>query len=322
MQIRRRMLPLALLCAALLSACGGGGSSGSSNTPPVSATLLTSSNFTSVAANAWAGNDVLTAGNSNGGGESISDRFGYDMTRVVADLGTTAKQMDVLESGSSIACPAGGSLAFNLSLKTLKSLTPGARMDLTGLNCVAEDYNTDGKFSVEIAQGVIGNLDLLLTNLALSKGVEKIVWDGDVKIRRTNGLRTTSGNRLRVVLSRNGSQVLDQTLTNFSYSRILSGHVAGELNPVYATGSSLTGTLTTQVSGLGAVSMNLQTNQAFIGSSNGNPQSGVMTMTAGTGSIKLTALDGNKVRLDFSANGDATINQTQTLTWDEFKSKK
>ena len=315
MQIRPRNLPLALLCAALLSACGGGGSSGSSSsTPPVAATpVITSANFTSVAAQAWAGSDVFNSGSATGGGASQPISVSNQVNDILGKAQASAQQLDVLERSFSESCPGGGSLTAGFKLTVARSLTPGAKLDISGVNCNINSVNLDGKLSLQIAQGSGTNLDLLFTNLSLSSSNEKITLDGDAKINQANGLRTTSGNRLRLVFSRNGTQVLDQTLSNFSYSQNTLG--TGE-------GSRVTGTLTSQSSSLGTVSMNLQTNQAFVGASNGNPQSGVMTVSAGTSTIKLTALEGNKVRVDFSANGDATINQTQTLTWDEFKSKK
>jgi hypothetical protein len=51
-----------------------------------------------------------------------------------------------------------------------------------------------------------------------------------------------------------------------------------------------------------------------------DPVSGSIVVTGVNSSVIITALDGDTVRLDLSANGDGTITDSKTMTWAQLKS--
>jgi hypothetical protein len=64
----------------------------------------------------------------------------------------------------------------------------------------------------------------------------------------------------------------------------------------------------------------VKTLQPLVFAGGTDPESGSIIVTGVNSSVTITALDGDTVRLDLSANGDGTITDSKTMTWAQLKS--
>ncbi len=317
----RTKLALALgLSSSLLAACGGGGSSStpSTPTPTSSATVITAANYTAVAASAWGTsdlflgrNDGLFTGTSSGGGaHSVS--VAEQVVSLNNQANRLASNLNSVDQSLTQSCRNGGTLAAQATLAVARNLSLGGKFDFTATNCTVDTSNLNGQLSLQVFKSNSIDLGLNFTNLSMLDAGEKLLLDGDLKLNYQGGKTSASGSRLHVVYTRAGKQIYDHTLTNFSYSY-------GALN---SEGLLLNAALTGNSASLGALNLQVQTTQAFSHSGNfGNyPQLGSMLVTGKGASVKLTALGGNAVKVEFSEKGDGTITLSQTMTYDQLKS--
>ncbi len=317
-QFSRTTLAL-VLSTSLLAACGGGGSGGTPTaaTPVSNAPVFTSANYTAVAATAWASSDSFTTntdklntGGTVGGGARAASL--PDQANTIANAANQlARSFPVLNQSFSEACPSGGSMSGHLSMNTTRTLSSGGKFDFSGNNCVVDSVSFNGKLAMDINISSGGNLDttLVFSSLTMGNGGDKVMMDGDSKLLLNNGKTTVSGTRLKMTVTRDGKQLYDRTLSNYSYSY---GQTA-------ANSMSLNGSVTTTHSTLGSINFNVQTTNSFITSTSGYPQSGSMLVSSGGSTVKLTALGGNAIKVELSEKGDGVINQTQTLTYEQLK---
>jgi hypothetical protein len=320
---------LALGSALVLSACGGGGgSSGTSAPAPVQTSTL--STITAANANKAGGNAYAATASISESSSSLTDVLtgvsvggaGISTVSPVLRLVKRAQGATQLLTGVAISqnCPGGGTVAIDRTVRSQDMFSNGDSVTLTAKNCVEDGVTVDGVLAVTFSN-VSGNvlttfgatMDSRFTNFNIVSGGDKVGVNGDMKIvinqtnETTNSL-TISGKSLATTEQQTGAAVVSRTLADYSVTASTLGST---------TTSAANFTLSGSSNGLGQFSYTVKNLQPFVNAGTAVPSAGALIVSGAASSVTVTVV-GNGVRLDYSAKGDGTITQTNTLSWTEF----
>ncbi|TQK05371.1 hypothetical protein [Herbaspirillum sp. SJZ107] len=343
--MNKPLLVLALGSAMVLSACGGGGGGGSTGggttTPPVTTTpppatstqsSITAANATSAASNAYAATTSVGASST-----SLTDILtGVNVNR--ANINTVAPLLKLVKrayGGQQLLtgvtqtqtqqCPGGGSLTIDATISNANNVSNGDILKVTANNCVDGTDTLSGAFTVNFS-GVTGDIntpvfgvtmDSTFTNFSIVSGTDKVGVNGDMKVV----LNQTSANNNTIVLSGNSLQTTEQQGSAAVVNRTVTAYtVKGKTeNGVESSGANfgLSGTSPK----LGTFSYTVKSLADFVFSSPTAvvPSSGSLIVTGNASSVTATVVP-NGVRVDFSASGNGTITNTETVAWAAFLS--
>lgn len=304
--LNKTLLPLVLV-SAVLSACGGGGGSTSSTQQPVLAAQITASNYAAVAAQGFTSGDNFS-GSSTGGGANVVN-VATQMDGVFNLFNSTVSRLPVLAQDFSEACENGGRLSGRFELVQAGSLAAGSKLNINATNCNAGGVNLNGGLALEVAAGSGRNLNVKYTDLTFTNGNSKVVINGDNRLSWEGNKVTSSGSSLYLLAVENGVQIAERTLINYSISN----------GNAFSDNLALNCDLTVKSATLGSMNLNVKTTDSFVRNASGVPQSGSMLISSGGRTVKLTALGGNSVRVDYSEKGDGSVTATQTLSWEQLR---
>jgi hypothetical protein len=333
--MKRHTLYLAITSSLVLSACGGGGggSGGSTSPTPVQTsnlTPITASNAGKAAASGYTANNLINGSSSSVTGVltgvTISGTGIGAVSPVVKLVKRTFGQANVpLLTGATVsqACPGGGTITVDGTLRNPQMVSNGDTMTVTAQNCVEDGNNLNGRMSITFSDvsGDIMNtwvgaatMNTSLTNFSIAGGGETATLNGDMKIAITSTSATSSsitisGKSLQASEQKGGAAVATFTLADFS----LTGSTNGTTT-TSASNFSLSG----NVNGLGQFAYTVKSLQPFVSVGTAMPGSGALIVNGAASSVTATALGNSGVRLDYSAKGDGVITQTTTLSWADF----
>lgn len=331
--MKNRISLLAAGSALVLSACGGGGGGGGDAGPapaPVSTmSTVTAANSTKVAGNAYASSSEISESSSSMSsfltGVSVG-RADISLVSPVLDLIRRVRPQDgtPLLTGITLteSCSGGGMLTIEANLSNQQTASVGDTIAITANNCSEDGDTINGKFSAKFAavSGDVLNavtwsatLDTVFTNFSISTGSETVSANGDMKIaiNQTNlssNTVTVSGKSLQTTEQRSGITLATRTLGDYS--------MTGSSRNGLIT-SAATFNMTGKTNELGQFSYSVKNLQPFVSMGTSMPTSGSLIVNGAASSVTVTALSSSSVRLDFSAKGDGTITQSNTLSWTE-----
>ncbi len=342
--MNKPLLVLALGSAMVLSACGGGGggggsTGGSTTTPPVTTTppastqsSITATNATSAASNAYAATTSVGASST-----SLTDILtGVNVNR--ANINTVAPLISLVKlaySGPQLLtgvtqsntkqCPGGGSITTDATISNSNGLSNGDILKVTAASCIDGSNTLNGTFTVNFS-GVTGNIstpvfgvtmDSTFTNFSIVSGTDKVGVNGDMKVvlNQTSAGNNTialSGNSLQTTEQQGSAAVVNRTVTAYTVSgKTENGADSSAANFGLSGTSPKLGTFAYTVKNLAPF--------AFASATAAVPSSGSLIVTGNASSVTATVV-ANGVRVDFSAAGNGTITNTETVAWAAFLS--
>jgi len=314
-----------LATAAMLAACGG-----SSGSAPVAATVITSANAPTVAGNAADG--ALESGEFGdflGGGLPFGavpvDGSGKSLAGTVGGtwLPKLIGQISQIPFGPvSSDCAMGGTVTISGDVSGGQNLVAGDRVRAQFVNCDEGNGQVlNGAFELLInsisgdpASGVF-SLSVTMTLQALrvmEAGVESSA-DGAVTLAVDNtafpiATAATSGERL--AMTHHGRSL---TLSAFG-TTVTTDQSAFPLSWTIESGGRLS---SSQFDG----QVTYSTPVPFQGSGQANPYAGELLIRgANNASIRLIALDEVNILLELDLDGDGSVDETRSLTWDDIRS--
>ena len=330
-----RLLPLAAATSLLLGACGGGG--GGSPAPAAPAvsqasalTVISSTNSTPVAANAYLAGESLTSASS----QSTSFVTGVTLDSTTAGAVTTALDLFGLASGTvqnivtgvtqTQACPGGGSITLSGTRASSTVLSAGDVFTITSSACVINGSTITGALGIALnsLSGTVSattpwsaNLGLTFTNFGATGATESASFDGDMTLavsqqNSSNATVGLSGTKLHAVTKRNGTVVADKTLSAFSGTAALAGSTVTTTTNYTLTGAT---------PALASFNVTVKTLAPFVRTVGAFPSGGSAIISGTASSVTMTAIDATNVRLDYSAKGDGVITQSTVVTWAALK---
>lgn len=346
--MNKPLLVLALGSAMVLSACGGGGGGGGSTgggttTPPVTTTpppatstqsSITAANATSAASNAYAATTSVGASST-----SLTDILtGVNVNR--ANINTVAPLLKLVKraySGQQLLtgitqtqtqtqqCPGGGSLTIDATTSNANNVSNGDILKVTATNCVDGSDTLNGAFTVNFS-GVTGNIstpvfgvtmDSTFTNFNIVSGTDKVGVNGDMKVV----LNQTSAGNNTIALSGNSLQTTEQQGTAAVVNRTITAYTVSGKTENGADSSAANFGLSGTSPKLGTFSYTVKNLAPFVFASATAvvPSSGSLIVTGNASSVTATVVP-NGVRVDFSASGNGTITNTETVAWAAFLS--
>jgi hypothetical protein len=328
------------VCSALLVAgCGGGGSS--NNGGSFTASNVNSSNAQDVAAQAFTASASLNSQSSTASsvgsalptgvsidvgssgliGASLQQLYGGLRARTAGNLATGVQTTDTAP------CSGGGSITATGTVATQGTVSNGDSLSMTANNCVEGGLKLNGGMSITFSNvsGTVGSNSAWGATMAVQFSGLSIEANGDLV--RANGDMTlaynqtssvvanasASGSSLQLSLARNGTTIVDRTLSNFGYDSSVNSDLF-----TYSANYTLSGNLAR----LGNTSYSVKTNTAFKQTGSAFPSAGSFTVTAtDKTSATLTALDSINVRIDLDTNGDGAIDGSINTTWADLKKR-
>lgn len=336
--MKNQTLLFAIGSAMALSACGGGGGGGSttSGSVPVQTSTLspiTAANSSRVASNAYAATISLgTSASSLTGlltGASVSSG-GIGAVGPVLALLKHGKGAAPLLAGvtTSNACSGGGTVSVDATLRDERTLSNGDVLTYTTKNCSEDGYVLDGVITITFSSVTNAYLnytsfnidspfdltiDIRFTNFTIAAASDKLGLSGDMKIAlnhtnvNSNAL-SVSGKSLQTTTQNGGASLGSRTLADYTVTASTIGATTTNAASFSMSGSS---------AALGQFAYTVKNVQPFVSTGSATASNGALIVNGAASSVTTTAV-GNGVRLDFSAKGDGTITQTNTLGWTEF----
>jgi len=346
--MNKPLLVLALGSAMVLSACGGGGgggggtpSGGGSTPPPVTTTpppatstqsSITAANATSAASNAYAATTSVGASST-----SLTDILtGVNVSR--PNISTVAPLLKLVKrayGGQQLLtgvtqtqtqqCPGGGTLTIDATVSNVNNVSNGDILKVTANNCVDGTDTLSGALTINFS-GVTGDIntpvfgvtmDSIFTNFNIVSGTDKVGVNGDMKVvlNQTSASASTialSGNSLQTTEQQGSAAVVNRTVTAYTVTGSTRDGVSSSAANFGLSGTSpKLGTFAYTVKNLAPFVFNSST--AVV------PSSGSLIVNGNASSVTATVVS-NGVRVDFSASGNGTITNTETVAWDAFLS--
>jgi hypothetical protein len=326
--MKNHILFFAIGSAMVLSACGGG-SSATTGPVPVQTTLST---ITASNSNKAAFNGYTSAMSFNDSSSSLTGLLtgvsvaGGNISTVspVLKLIKRTKDAPQLLTGVAVSenCSGGGTLSIDATLRDQQTISTGDTMTLTAHNCVEGGDTLDGTLSITFSNmsGDILNtwtfgatMEARFDHFNIVSGGDRMGVNGDMKIvisqtdETTNSL-TISGKSLQTTEQLAGAAIVNRTLADYLVSTSVLGTTTTDAANFTLSGNS---------SGLGQFAYTVKTIQPFVNAGTAMPGSGSLIVNGASSSVTVTVVS-DGVRLDYSAKGDGTITQTNTLSWAEF----
>lgn len=328
---RHRLLSVIASLTALSACGGGGGSPGTSGTPPVQNSTL--STITSAAAPRAASNAYAATMSVSMSSSSLTDiltgvsvNAGPTLSTVspVLTLVRRARSTPQLLAGvtTSENCSGGGSVTVDATLRSQQTISNGDTITLTAKNCVEDGETLDGTMAITFSNmsGDIVNtwvygatMDTRFTSFNISDASIKVGINGDMKIvinqtSATSNTVTISGQSLQTTAQQGSAAAIGRTLTGYAMTGSTQGTTTTGAADFTLSGSS---------GALGQFSYTVKNLQPFVTTGSAMPGSGALIVNGAASSVTATVV-ANGVRLDFSAAGNGTITQTNTLSWTDF----
>lgn len=309
----------------LLGACGGGGSGGGGGGAGTTAptTILTSSNAAQAASDAYGAMDAA----AQGGGEgfqffSVADGSAgqFDIAhfskKYLQHLGTRQRGPTLMSPMAvytePLFCSSGqGSMSWDdANNDGLDS--PGDTYVLSFTNCVDQGETLNGQVTISNLQ-LTG--DPASTNYSLSATIS-------INLTVVDSVDTVSLNGAFNITMAEAGNVLTMSISSSSLTMTDNGETLTVGNfTVTFTENFGTGAYTIAFDGpvtstdLGGTVV-VDTTQPFAGGGTANPTSGSMTILGANNTrVVVTVVGVNSVQLQVDANGDGTLESTQTTTW-------
>ncbi len=328
-----RLVLTLVASAAVLAACGGGGDSGNSNNAGgnssnsiAPAVVLTKDNYVEVAQEGLTSqafllkNSSLPMGGANNQTERLA-QIGQDFLPSAQTRFGKASSMAVKSVQSeSMPCDGGGSMTITANDRNGNQLLDsGDALTFTANQCRENGVLLSGSLVITV-QRLQGNLDsypyaldatVSYQQLTASSGQEQIVGNGDVTLSvdaRNYNIQNLSLKTSQFSAAyRRGTQSFTQTLQNYEAS----------LKETSSTDTTaVNGTVTS--TGFGTQSVKVQTLTPFVRSSGAYPSSGQALFTgANKATVRATALDSTRVKIELDADGDGVYELNTTKLWRE-----
>ena len=302
----------------IVAACGGGGGGGN-NLPAEVA--ITPQNAQQIAGDVVVGVlDVGTLGVLGGSGLIGADQDGPAMSKLTPVMAAKGVELFLaVPFGPEIVnCDVSGTVTLSGNLASPDTLTPGDTITARFADCddgEGEVINGLMTMSVTSFQGDLFaglmevGLAMTFQNLTVTEGSDVYAADGDLDMRmdtRAYPLSTYDMSSSSLTVS-DGSDTLavqdfflsaetDETAQPLAYTLSSSGRIA--------------------LPGQGTVSYGSV--QPFTGFGDNAPDTGVMSIEGAMGtSITATVLSNVQVQLEMDYDGNGTVDETRTVTWDE-----
>lgn len=355
--MNKPLLVLALGSAMVLSACGGGGgggggsTGGGTTTPPVTTTppatstqsSITAANATSAASNAYAATTSVGSSSTPLTGILTGVSVTNINSNVVAPL---LKLVNLAYSGQHLLtgvtvsktdnCSGGGTLVTTGTVSNPDTFSNGDTLTITANSCIQGTQTVSGALKINFS-GVTGDvskrifgvtMDSTFTDFNIVSGTNKVGVNGDMKIvlnQTTAPTVTTSGNTIpgnnTIALSGNSLKTTEQQGSAAAVERNITAYtVTGKTENGVSSSAANFGLSGTSPK-LGTFSYTVKSLADFVFSSPTAtvPSSGSLIVTGNASSVTATAVS-NGVRVDFSASGNGTITNTETVAWAAFLS--
>jgi hypothetical protein len=292
-----------------------------------------------VAAHAFTASDSLNAQSSAAGdlGGSVATGVSINIGRtglIRASLQQLYRGLDAKSAGNLVtgvetskSCADGGSISAKATIAVEGQVSSGDNVSITANNCVEGGLKLNGgvSFAFSDVTGTIGSeaawsatLAILYSNFTTEAKGEVLRVNGDLRLgySQTSSVvasASATGNSLQISFTRNGTTVVDRTMSNFNYSGTINSDVF-----TYSANYTLSGKL----GKLGNTSYTVKTNTPFKATGSAFPSEGSLTVTATDNTaLTLTALDSINVRIDLDTNGDGKIDETINTTWSDLSSR-
>jgi hypothetical protein len=301
---------------------------------------ITASNYTVVATHSYGAAQALI------GNSSLSDSLvtGITLNAAPPSLATQAIDLLMLVATSgpttvtgvaiSIACQGGGTIQSDATVQVAGKISKGDSFVISTLDCrqTVDGPVMKGNMTVTFNEldGTISALGpwkatiaYTLDNFSLAVGDSVGVISGSMileinQINQSNRITRITGASLRETQKLN---ILGNTQNSVTLSdKMINGFVANGImfgaKSIWAVNYGL-GVTSDSISRL---DLAVKTLQPLVFAGGPDPVSGSIVVTGVNSSVTITALDGNTVRLDLSAQGDGTITDSKTITWAQLKS--
>jgi hypothetical protein len=336
MNNRTFLLPLTIGAALALSACGGGGGASGSAPPNIDLTPtpspISASNSPKAASNAYAANASLSDSSSS----VTAALTGVSIEGV--NISTVSPALDMINraynrgapkllTGVSFSesCSGGGTVSINGTVQNEQVASNGDTITFTTANCVEGGATLNGAFTISLS-GISGTafsvnawgatIDVQFNAFSVASGSTAVAGSGDMKIvinqasSNSNSV-AVSGKSFQTSVNSAGVNVASRTLTNYSAAGTTQGNTFT---------SAANFTMVGNTSALGQFAYTVKNLQPFVIIGGGTPTAGSFLVTGASSSVKMTVVDANSVRLEYSAKGDGVITETSTLGWASFLS--
>jgi hypothetical protein len=331
--MKNRMLLLTAGSALVLSACGGGGGGSGTSTPAPTPTStlspITAANATSAAGNAYAATTSIGASSS-----SLTDILtGVSISG--ANISTVSPVLNLVKRAYvpsapqlltgvtySESCTGGGTVTIDANLRNNQTISNGDTMTLTAKNCVEDGETLNGAMSItfsEVSGDIVNStgaatMDTRFNGFSVTSGSDTAGMNGDMKIAisvtgPTSYSLTISGKSLQATEQKSGANVASFTLADYSVTASANGTTISSAANFMLSGSS---------NSLGQFAYSVKNIQPFVSVGTAMPGAGALIVNGAGSSVTLTAVNSSSVKVDFSAKGDGTITQTNTLSWAQF----
>lgn len=317
-----------LAAAAMLNACGGDGSGLAPAAQQVTITSANAGLVTSDALNAAAfsmelgglGGGILAPAPGDGELAKASVRAwpGSLLGKIVSPL------WQATLAPVTIPCAVSGTLTLSGTIASPTTLTAGDALSADFAACDDGDGVILGGGMDMIINSVVGELlldeflgltgsfeltmSITLTNLssddggsvATANGAFTAVFDTrafPVLLNEVTGARLLMSSSGRSITMENFSTSMQDDVSAASYELTSAGRISGSRYTGYA---------------------NYTTEMTFLGVTGDNPYQGELMIRGAAGtSVRLTVIDALTVQLDIDTNGDGTVDETRTISWDE-----
>ncbi len=327
-----RLVLTLVASAAVLAACGGGGDGGNNNTGGNSAgsvapaVVLTKDNYVAVAQEGLTSQAFLLKNSSlpGGGKKNQTERLaqiGQDFLPSAQTRFGKASSMAVRsEQSESMPCDGGGSMTITANDRNgNQQLDSGDVLTFTANQCRENGVLLSGRLVITV-QRLQGNLEsypysldatVSYQQLTASSGQEQIVGNGDLTLSADARDYNTQNLSLKIsqfsAAYRRGAQSFTQTLQNYEAS----------LAQTSRTDTTVVNGLITST-GFGTQSVKVQTLAPFVSSYSAYPSSGQALFTgANKATVRATALDSTRVKIELDADGDGVYELNTTKLWRE-----
>ncbi len=308
------------LCAGIVIVAGCGGGGGGGDNLPAEATI-TPQNAQEIAGDVVIGVlDVGALAVLGGSGLIGADQGAPAMSKLTPIM--AAKGVELLMAApfgpEIVDCDVSGTVTLSGNLASPDTLTPGDTITARFTDCddgEGEVINgtmtmTVTSFQGDLFAGLMAvGLDMGFRNLTITEGNEVYTADGDLDMQMdtrayplstygitSSSLTVSEGPDTLALQNFSLSAETDETAQPLAYTLESSGRVA--------------------LPGQGTVSYGSV--QPFTGFGDSEPDAGVMYIEGATStSITVTVLSNIQVQLEMDYDGNGTIDETRTVSWDE-----
>ena len=323
--MKRSMAPL-LTCSLVLAACGGGsgGITPTGNDPGSgsSGLTITAGNGAKATNAAWqSANQSAGMIGLVGAGGTVNNPGNLNKVHGAVSSKTVLGALNSVPFGPiTEPCLVSGTVTISgdLADPITGTLTAGDIINVSADMCddgAGEILNGDMSMVVDDISGdFLGGLynltmSMTLTDLSATSASDTITSNGDVTVT----LDTTQSPFVLAAVTGTSlttdTNTSTETLSNFQTTQTVDGTVQN--NPF--TLSSAGSLDTTELAG----TVEYSTPVTFMGDNFGYPHTGELLVTGAGSSALLIAVDASNVRIEIDSDGDSTIDETLTMTWDE-----